>query len=147
MISALIKPVTEIKKEDLAQLTQTNWPESENVEFKAELCRNRDGSDPWQVGNLSDQAKNKLFKELVAFANTSGGRLFLGISETGGRPARADAIQPVPRCHELAERLEQSLASSIDPTKGSSDDCAASAGAGRWGLHLSRGCPPAIGPL
>ncbi len=51
----------------------------------------------------------------MAFANTSGGRLFLGIAETQSRPPCAASIQPVPRCGELAERLEQSIASSVDP--------------------------------
>jgi hypothetical protein len=116
MISALTKSVTEVNEQDIQELIRAAWPETENVEYKAELSRKGDGPDPWyNGGNLSDQARNKLFKELVAFANTSGGRLFIGIGETRERPPRANTIQPVPRCHELAERLEQSLASSIDP--------------------------------
>jgi hypothetical protein len=117
MLSALTKPLESLEPADLEELTNRRWPESENVEYKGELHRERTSEpDPWYSGgNISAQAKNKIFKELVAFANTSGGRLFLGITETRARPPCADAIQPIPRCSELAERLEQSIISSIDP--------------------------------
>lgn len=117
MISAITKPIESIVVADLKELTDRKWPESENVEYKGELHREQGNrQDAWYAGgNLSEAAKRKLFKELVAFANTSGGRLFLGITETRDRPPCADAILPIPRCGELAERLEQSIISSIDP--------------------------------
>ncbi len=117
MISALTKPVQEIKKADLDELVEHRWPESENVEYKGELSRDGENpQDPWYAGgNVSDVSKKKIFKELVAFANTSGGRLFVGIAETREKPPRAQSLQPVPRCGELAERLEQAVINSIDP--------------------------------
>ena len=117
MLSALTKPLESLTAADLQELTQRRWPESENVEYKGELHRERPNQpDSWYSGgNISTQAKYKIFKELVAFANTAGGRLFLGVTETRDRPPCADAIQLVPRCCELAERLEQSIISSIDP--------------------------------
>lgn len=117
MLSALTKPLESLTSVDLDELVQRRWPESENVEYKGELHRERANQpDAWYTGgNVSSQAKNKIFKEIVAFANTSGGRLFLGIAETPNRPPCAASIQPVPRCCELAERLEQSIASSVDP--------------------------------
>jgi hypothetical protein len=117
MLAALTKPVEALTKADLDELVQRQWPETENVEYKAELHRERPNQvDAWYAGgNVSTPAKHKIFKELVAFANTSGGRLFLGIAETTSRPPCAAGFQPVPRCSELAERLEQSIASSIDP--------------------------------
>jgi Schlafen, AlbA_2 len=117
VLSALTKPLESLTSADLDDLVQRRWPESENVEYKGELHRERANQpDAWYTGgNVSAQAKNKIFKEVVAFANTSGGRLFLGIAETQDRPPCAASIQPVPRCCKLAERLEQSIASSIDP--------------------------------
>jgi hypothetical protein len=117
MLGALTKPLEEITAADLEELKQHGWPESENVEYKADLHREKaDRPDPWYAdGNISDGSKRKIFKELVAFANTSGGRLFLGIRETSKKPPRAESIQPIPRCAELAERLEQAIVSSIDP--------------------------------
>lgn len=104
MIGALTKPLEGITAGDLEELTQRGWPESENVEYKAELHRRHgEEPDPWYTnGGISDASKKKVFKELVAFANTSGGRLFLGISKTSEKPPRAESIQAVPRCAELA---------------------------------------------
>jgi len=117
MLEALTKPLEEITPADLEELTRHGWPESENVEYKAELHREKGNQqDRWYAGgDISDASKKKIFKELVAFANTSGGRLFLGIRETHEKPPRAESIQPVPQCAELAERLEQAAISSIDP--------------------------------
>src|SRR5260370_1463607 len=116
MLAALTKPLEEIAPTDLADLTTRGWPESENVEYKRELHREGNRADSWYSGKeISDASKKKIFKELVAFANTSGGRLFVGVEETSDRPPRASAVHPVPRCCELAERLEQSIVNSIDP--------------------------------
>jgi hypothetical protein len=117
VLPALTKPLESLTAADLQDLTSRQWPESENVEYKSGLSRGQNNQqDPWyNGGKLSSQSKEKIFKELVAFANTSGGRLFLGVTETSARPPCAEAIQPVPRCCELAERLEQSIVSSIDP--------------------------------
>jgi len=117
VLAALTKPIESLTAADLQELTQRRWPESENVEYKGELHRERDNQpDPWYAGgNISGPSKNKIFKELVAFANTSGGRLFLGVTETRDKPPCADTIRPVPRCCDLAERLEQSIISSVDP--------------------------------
>jgi len=110
MIAALTKRADELRPIDLGELR--GWPESENVEYKRELNQ----GEPWASRcELTEASKRKVFKELVAFANTSGGRLFLGISETTDKPPRAEAIQPIPRCGDLAERLEQALANNIDP--------------------------------
>ena len=116
MLAALTKPLEEITRTDLDELSARGWPESENVEYKRELHREGNQADPWYSGkDISDASKKKIFKELVAFANTSGGRLFVGVEETSDRPPRASAVHPVPRCCELAERLEQSIVNSIDP--------------------------------
>jgi hypothetical protein len=117
MLDALTKSLAAITAADLRELTERGWPESENVEYKAELHREQaNRQDPWYSnGNVSEPSKKKIFKEIVAFANTSGGRLFLGIRETREKPPRAESIQPVPRCAELAERLEQAAINSIDP--------------------------------
>ena len=76
----------------------------------------RDGrTDAWLGGgNVEQYARDKLFKEVVAFANTSGGHLVLGVAETKDAPPAAAALMPVPRCVELAERLGRA-AQAIDP--------------------------------
>jgi len=60
-------------------------------------------------------AKDELFKEIVALANTAGGHFFIGISESKDNPPIADAIYPVPDCADLAERLKRSAFGLIEP--------------------------------
>jgi hypothetical protein len=92
------------------------WPETLTVEFKQDLP-GRDGRpDGWVAGrDVENYAKEKLFKEAVAFANTSGGHLLLGVAEEGAPLAHAAEILPVPRCIDLADRLARAAAQAIDP--------------------------------
>ena len=75
----------------LATLTESDikglfgWPEGETIEFKETLPSER-GVDPWfTAGNISRYAQAAIFKEIVAFANSAGGRLFLGVQESEQR--------------------------------------------------------------
>jgi hypothetical protein len=124
MIAALSKPIGELAAEDIHELVAKGWSENENVEFKSELTGSRkrkgndepDAKDPWyRGGDVGVPAKEKIFKEIVAFANRSGGRLFIGIQETAEKPSRAKQIMHLPRCHDLAEILERSARDLIEP--------------------------------
>jgi hypothetical protein len=100
-----------------ASVTQTllGWPESSTVEFKQEIPGKDGKPDPWAAGGkCGEYGRDKIFKELVAFANTTGGHLILGVEETKTKPPVAAAIAPIPRCHDLAERLSRA-AQQIDP--------------------------------
>ena len=92
------------------------WPESLTVEYKGDLSGKDGRQDAWYRGNeVEPFARDKLFKEIIALANTSGGHLLLGVTETkGGTPPTAAEITPLPRCADLAERLSRA-AQQIDP--------------------------------
>src|SRR6266851_7153866 len=108
MITAITKTLDELTREDLETLCAKKWPESQNVEFKRGLSA-ENGLDPWyKDGKVGDYAKRKLFREIVALANSSGGRLFLGVDESTEKPPVAENLSPIPRCHDLAESLERS---------------------------------------
>jgi hypothetical protein len=62
-----------------------------------------------------DYAKQNIFKEIVAFANSEGGWVVLGLTETSDHPKRVKGIDPIPDCHELAERLKRAAYDWIDP--------------------------------
>jgi hypothetical protein len=95
--------------------TLLGWPESGQVEFKKDIPERNGKLDPWHAGkDFATYGRDKLFKEIVAFANTLGGHLVLGIEETESKPPTAKAIHPIPRCDDLAERLSRS-AQAIDP--------------------------------
>jgi predicted HTH transcriptional regulator len=145
MIAALTKPLEQVVPDDLIELI--GLPEIENGEFKRELNR----PEPWSTrGDLTESPRRKIFKKLVAFANTSGERLFIGSSETSdGGPPRASAIQPIPRHVDLAKWIEQAVIASIDPpltffrvigvpTEGNAGIVIADIPASYSGLHLSK---------
>ena len=72
--------------------------------------------DPWLTGgDFTAYARNRLFREIVAFANAQGGTLVLGIDETRDKPPRAAVICPLPRIHNLAARMEDAARACIDP--------------------------------
>jgi hypothetical protein len=116
MITALTKALDDLTQLDLETLCDKRWPESQNVEFKSGLSAEQGRQDPWyKDGKVGEYAKRKLFKEIVALANSSGGRLFLGVDESSEKPPVAEKVHPLPRCHDLAESLERSAYDWIEP--------------------------------
>lgn len=108
-IPALIKPVLELTALDLQGLIDSEIQESENVEFKQDLTPSK-GTD-----SISDRAKRSIVKEVVALANSFGGRIFLGIAESDDEPPKADRITAISDCAEIAGRFEQIIGDLIDP--------------------------------
>jgi predicted HTH transcriptional regulator len=111
------KPLDQIGPEDIAELKTRGVYENQVVEFKQELPRERGrGLDPWVAeGNFTAYPRDRLFREIVGFANAQGGTLILGIEETEDEPPRARAVRPVPRVHDLAMRMEEAAQACIDP--------------------------------
>lgn len=85
------KPLDTVTAEDVCAVVE--WPESGQVEYKRAIP-GRDGKpDPWVEGKeFAAYGRDKLFKEVVAFANTTGGTLILGIAETAAKPPAASAV-------------------------------------------------------
>ncbi|HXQ65724.1 MAG TPA: ATP-binding protein, partial [Alphaproteobacteria bacterium] len=117
------KPLEAITEKDVLELQDT--PEGQLFEIKetlpAEDARKR--LDAWMSAPAQgqsrrgpdDYAKEGLFAELNAFANSEGGWLVLGLEETADKPSRAGAIKPLPECHELADRLQRAAHDWLDP--------------------------------
>jgi hypothetical protein len=57
-----------------------------------------------------------MLAEVIAFANSQGGSVILGIAETSDNPPRAHAATPVPRVGDLAQRFEDQARSCIEPS-------------------------------
>ncbi|MDE2771107.1 MAG: ATP-binding protein [Bacteroidota bacterium] len=100
MTDILSKPIRDITHADIESLVASGVPEGEQMEFKKELPAKGTGKqDPWMSGQkrIGSHAKNKILKEVVAFANAYGGLLVLGIEEDGkAKPAVAKKICPIP---------------------------------------------------
>ncbi len=121
MGSFFSKPLNQVDGNDILDLIGT--PEGQVFEIKSKLPADKKSHDPWYDTPESgkprngpgDNAKQDIFKELVAFANSEGGWLVLGLTETSDHPKRVAGVAPLPHCHELAERFKRAAYDWIDP--------------------------------
>lgn len=113
---ALRKPLGTLARKDFEDLIADQWAEDELLEFKRTLP-SPDGTDRWikDQSGIGDRAKREILAEIVAFANSYGGDLIIGIDETTDKPPRASVIFPIPKCVELAHRLELAARDLIRP--------------------------------
>lgn len=115
------KTLDEIAKKDINELIDT--PEGQLFEIKEGLSAQKNDTDPWynepDIGKSrkgpGDYAKQNIFKELVAFANSEGGWLVLGLKESNDQPKRVASVSPLPDCHDLPSRFERAAQDWIDP--------------------------------
>jgi hypothetical protein len=113
----LSKLFSQIYAADIEDLCTRAVPEDQVLEFKRTLPGDRGRTDPWLdgMGDPTAYAMDRLFREIAAFANYQGGTLILGLVETETKPPRAESINPLPRIHELASRIEDAARDRIDP--------------------------------
>ena len=82
-----------------------------------EYARNHAGvaRDGWWSGrSVGDYGRDKILEEVTAFANASGGSLFIGIAEED-KTAIAKSISPLPRITDLAGVLRNHVLACIEP--------------------------------
>ncbi len=117
MIPLFTEPLEQLTAEHVNTLVGESVPEGQTVEFKQTLAANKGRTDPWLEGgeSIGKHARDDVLKEIVAFANSGGGNLVLGIVESKDHPRRAAGINPLPRCHELVERFRLMARDCIDP--------------------------------
>jgi hypothetical protein len=114
----LSKALSELTASDLQSVVDSEWIEDEVLEFKQTLSQ-QDGGRPdrWLVdqSEIGKQAKRKLLAEVVAMANSYGGDVLLGVEQAPGNPPKAVRLNPIPKCIELAARLELAARDLIKP--------------------------------
>ncbi len=117
MTPLFTKALHTLLQSDVDELLRDEIPEGQHVEYKVQLPTKDGSPDPWIRGDgkIGDRARNEILEEVVAFANAEGGNLVLGIRETSERPARPDRIDPLPKCHGLAERIRHVARDCIEP--------------------------------
>jgi len=109
------KPLREIDHSDLLLLCKKKWREDKQFELKQDLP-SKSGPDSWHTARtISAYAREKILAEVVAFANSYGGDVVIGIAETIDTPAAAERLSPIPNCAGLAERLDDQARSCIEP--------------------------------
>ena len=109
------KPLSELTAADIQALIDRQQQEDVETEFKQALATRDGKNDRWMDSqtDIGKYAKEALAKEIIAFANTQGGTLILGVVEDEEK--RAASICELPKCKSLAERLGASIMSSTDP--------------------------------
>lgn len=95
------KPIEQIAQGDLEALVANSVPESKTIDYKQELP------------GLADADKKEFLADVSAFANTAGGDLVFGVTESQGLP---DGIPGVSGDLDLElRRLDSIISSGIDP--------------------------------
>ncbi len=117
MLPLFSKQLEAVELDNINQLISEGYPEGSTVEYKESLPHSKGGQDPWFTGDsqIRDYARNKILAEVVAFANSHGGHVLIGIKESTEKPPRAEGISPIPRCAELAEKLRLMARDNIEP--------------------------------
>lgn len=100
---ALNKPLEQITAADLESLKTNRVPESRTLDYKRELP------------GTSDEAKREFRGDVTALANTDGGHLIFGISESDGVPEDLIGFPSTDNRDEIKRRLEQILENNIEP--------------------------------
>lgn len=112
------KRLDELDATDIRRVVNEQRQEGPELEFKKSLpARKNGGLDPWITNqdSVGDYARNQIIEEVIAFANTYGGILIIGIDETVEKPPRAAEICALPKCADLAERLRLQCRDCIEP--------------------------------
>jgi schlafen family protein len=107
--------LSEVVVSEVHSLIEDEAAETLDFELKRTLPSKR-GVDPWMTnGKLGDDAKDELASEIIAFANTVGGTLIVGIDEDTTTKRAKPPLWPIPRCKEAAARLHQAISDRIEP--------------------------------
>jgi predicted HTH transcriptional regulator len=121
-MSILRKPLDAILVSDLDALVEAEARETNDLEFKGTLPFKPEKGQPqtadrWieKGDRIGPYARDQILAEIVAFANAEGGTLVLGLHETRDHPRRAERLEPLPKCEELARRLIDATEDTIEP--------------------------------
>lgn len=108
--------LSEVVGAEVQNVIDAEVAETIDFELKRSLPAKKARVDPWMTGGkLGDEAKDELAAEIIAFANTVGGTLIVGIEEDTATKRAKPPIHCIPRCKEAAERLHQAITDRVEP--------------------------------
>ena len=100
---------------DIEALIAIGREEDDAIEFKR--CF-KGGDDYLALGERpKEKALDAIAREAIAFLNTRGGDIIIGVKDAGGAHPRAEAITPVKNPQDTADRLARGLSAVIEPAQ------------------------------
>ena len=116
MSSLRNKPISQWTIDDLNLVVSQEWVEDSQFEIKQSLPLKKDARGWAHSAKIHASERDGLAQEIVAFANSRGGLIVVGLAETNESPKRAQALSPpIPNVNELQDRLARALSEIIDP--------------------------------
>jgi hypothetical protein len=96
------RPLAQLTRDDFTALMGGTWIEDEQLDFKATIPhKDGVGRDPWrdaatpEARRIKEHGRDQLLATIVAFANSYGDDLVIGVREVeGSQPGVADATEP-----------------------------------------------------
>ncbi len=109
------KPLADIEWSDLQRLIELGREEDDRIEFKSSFK----GQDDYASlnDNQRQRALDSLAREVIAFLNTRGGDLIVGIDESDGPRPTAANFQSIKEPADAADRVARGLAALIEPAQ------------------------------
>lgn len=110
------RDIEDLNQADIQRLvSETRLSESDRIEYKKTLPVANNQNDPWLEGEneILPQSSKKIAQEVIAFANTHGVTIIIGIEEDD--QAKPAAVNLLPRCNQLEVKLLQGVLDKIEP--------------------------------
>jgi hypothetical protein len=109
------KALVDLEWSDIEELIELAREEDDQIEFKSSFK----GQDDYTAlnDNQRQHAVDSLVREVIAFLNTRGGDVIVGIGESDGPRPTAASIHPIKAAAETANRVERGLAALVEPAQ------------------------------
>ncbi len=109
------RALSEIDWSDIERLVELSREEDDRIEFKSSFK----GSDDYALLNdkQRQQVLDSIARETIAFLNTRGGDIVIGLNESDDQRPAAAAITPIKNPADAADRIARGLAALIEPAQ------------------------------
>lgn len=109
------RPLNEIEWSDIEALRDSGREEDDTIEFKSSF---KGGADFLAFNDTKQAAAvDAIAKEAIAFLNTRGGDIVIGVKEFENDHPKIEAVTPVSNALVTVDRLAQALAATIEPSQ------------------------------
>jgi hypothetical protein len=109
------KPLTEVAWSDIERLVELGREEDDTIEFKSAF---KSGDDYLALSETQrERSLDAIAREVVAFLNTRGGDVVVGVRESEGGAPTAAELSGIKNPQETVDRVSRGLAAVIEPAQ------------------------------